>query len=424
MKILMVNPNLPYPPRSGNTIRLFNLIKGLSQTDKVDLIAIVSDNSTTQEDIASLRKYCRNVYLASRTKQSRLRQVWSIIRKISIGEPFFTKYVQSADLERLLYRITLENQYDIITIEHSVMAKYLDFLHPHHNAKTVLVMHDIASSLYERRYRSERKVLEKLKLLLTCLPLRKWEVRMARRFSRVVTMSGADRELFLSLGSGCTISVVANGVDTGTYLPFPQEDRGKNILLIGSMDYKPNVDAAHYFVRDIFPAVRKRHPDCTLTIVGKSAPEDIQRLTEEPGVNVHSDVDDVRPYYKKALVSVVPLRSGGGTRLKILEAMALGTPVVSTSIGCEGLDVANNRNILIADEPADFAQQITNLLTDLELWNRLSLNGRALVQKNYDWEQITREYRAMLEELTVSNFAHPQIMPDFLTVEAVISPRP
>jgi polysaccharide biosynthesis protein PslH len=225
---------------------------------------------------------------------------------------------------------------------------------------------------------------------------------MARRFTKVVTVSEADRELFLSLGSGCSISIVSNGVDTRTYLPFPLEGRGKNILLIGSMDYKPNVDAALYFMGDIFPAVRKRHPDCTLTIVGKTPPDDIQRLAEEPGVNVHSNVADVQPYYQKALVSVVPLRSGGGTRLKILEAMAFGTPVVSTSIGCEGLDVENNRNILIADDPVDFAGQIITLLTDLKLWNRISLNGRDLVQENYDWEQISRKYRAILLELTQS----------------------
>jgi glycosyltransferase involved in cell wall biosynthesis len=169
------------------------------------------------------------------------------------------------------------------------------------------------------------------------------------------------------------------------------------------MDYKPNIDAALYFIENIFPVVRKRHPDCTVTIVGKTPVDDIKRLAEEQGVTVHSDVDDVRPYYQKAFVSIVPLRSGGGTRLKILEAMALGTPVVSTSIGCEGLDVENNFNILIADKPNDFAQQITNLLMDSELWNRLSHNGRALVQENYDWEQISRNYRAILEELTVKN---------------------
>ena len=401
MKILIVNPNLPYPPRSGNTIRLFNIIKRLSQTDDVDLIAIVP-RSASRDDVTSLKEYCRNVYLASQSKTSRLSQVLSTIWKFLIGEPFFTKYVQSADLGHLLYRITHENRYDIIIIEHSFMARYLHSLYLRSDTKTVLVMHDIATFLYERLYRSERRIFAKLKLLLTYLPLRKWEIRMARQFTRVVTMSERDRELFLSLGSECRISIVPNGVDTNTYRPFPLDGREKVILLIGSMDYRPNVDAVLYFTKEIFPVVRKRNPDCTLTIVGKTPSDDVRRLEDEPGVTIHSDVEDVRPFYQKAFVSVVPLRSGGGTRLKILEAMALGTPVVSTSIGCEGLDVENIRNILIADTPIDFAQQICNLLTDLVLWQRISWNGRALVQERYDWERISRNYRAMLAELTVT----------------------
>ncbi len=188
-------------------------------------------------------------------------------------------------------------------------------------------------------------------------------------------------------------------MDTKTFLPFSREDRETNILFVGSMEYEPNVDAIIFVCYEIYPLIREKHSSCTLTIAGKTPPENINRLNNFQGVTVRGDVEDVRPYYQKTIISIAPLRSGGGTRLKILESMALGTPVVSTSVGCEGLDVENHYNIIIADDPADFAQGVANLLDDSELWNKLSHEGRILVEEKYDWKKISKQYCEMLEEL-------------------------
>jgi glycosyltransferase involved in cell wall biosynthesis len=398
MRILDVCPRLPVPTDSGGSIRVFSLIKGLSQTEEVDILGIEFEK-IRDNDLAQLKGHCRKIFFAPWKYKPKLLQMGAIFKRVLTGEPFETKYTDSEELRRLLYKVTSEEDYDIIIIEHSVNARFLFSLYPQHGAKTVLSTHNTGFMQYYRMYQFERKLYKKLKLLLTWLPMRSWEPKIAARFDKIVSVSESDKNLLLSRNPNLDIAVVPNGVDTRTYRPFPLESREKNILLIGSMDYKPNVDAALFFCREIFPLMKKSHPACTLTIIGKTPPVEIRRLNEEPGVEFKGDVDDVRPYYQKALVSVVPLRSGGGTRLKILEAMALGTPAVSTSIGCEGLHVENNRNILIADNPADFAQQITNLITDVELWNRISRNGRTLVEGNYDWGKISSEYRAMLEEL-------------------------
>jgi glycosyltransferase involved in cell wall biosynthesis len=295
--------------------------------------------------------------------------------------------------------VTSEEDYDIIIIEHSVNAGLLSSLHPQHGGKTVLSMHNIGFMQYYRMYQYESRLFRKLKLLLSWIPMRGWEPKIAARFDKTVSVSESDKNLLLSRNPNLDIAVVPNGVDTRIYCPFPLKGREKNIIIVGTMDYEPNVDGVLHFYDEIFPLIKKHQPHCTLTIVGKKPPSNIRRLSDEPGVTVQGDVDDVRPYYQKALVSVVPLRSGGGTRLKILEAMALGTPVVSTSVGCEGLDVENGRNILIADEPPDFAQRVTDLMTDKTLWDRIAREGRALVEESYDWGKISHHYRNMLKEL-------------------------
>jgi glycosyltransferase involved in cell wall biosynthesis len=165
------------------------------------------------------------------------------------------------------------------------------------------------------------------------------------------------------------------------------------------MDYEPNVEAATYLVKEIFPLIRRLRPNCSLSIMGKEPPLEVCRFSEIPGVTVAGDVPDVKPYYRRTSVAVVPIKSGGGTRLKILESMALGTPVVATPIGCEGLEVEDGRHILVADKPEVFAAQVDRLLTQPVLWERLAREGRRLVEECYNWRHITELYRHSLERL-------------------------
>jgi glycosyltransferase involved in cell wall biosynthesis len=226
-----------------------------------------------------------------------------------------------------------------------------------------------------------------------------WEPKMALLCDKSIVVSDIDKILLKSLEPMLDISVVPNGVDTKGYLPYPLDERGENILIVGSMDYEPNADAVKYFCNQIFPYIKEKIPECTLTIVGKNPPVEILRLDADPRIMVKANVEDVRPYYKEALISAVPLRSGGGTRLKILESMALGTPVVSTSIGCEGLEVKNGCHILIADEAEDFANKICNLMTSSMLWHDISRRARELVEEKYDWAGITKGLESIYEEL-------------------------
>jgi len=363
MRILFICSSLPYPPNGGGEIRILNLIKRLGQRHTIEVIAI-DHGSVRSDHVDQLKKYCSDVYIASSDKRPKLLRWITVAARLLKGEPFHTKYVVSSELEILINRVTGDRVYDVIHFENSNMARNLKFLHAHQEARTILSMQNVTSIQFYRMFAAEKMLRKKIKYFLTWFPMLRWEPMIANRFDKVLTVSEVDKIILQTLKPGLDISVVPNGIDTTVCHPsITAELREKNILIVGAMDYEPNVDAVVYFYREIFPVIRKKMPECTLTIVGRNIPLDIQRLRSDRQVIVEADVKELAPYYERALVSAVALRSGGGARLKILESMAFGTPVVSTSIGCEGLEVKDGQDILVADNPTDFANSLLEIMS-------------------------------------------------------------
>ena len=398
MKILIVSPIFPYPPYSGAAIRIFNLINNLSTRNEVQLISI-ADHQVNEDGIKELKKYCTKVYFVALRKHLKILQLPKVIERFLRGQPFMLKYAESKDLERVLYEVTMKEHFDIIQFEHSYMAKNVQYLNRSIKAKKVLSFHNIASAQYYRIFKNEINILNKIKYLLEWIPMFRWEPKMASLFDKSIVVSEMDMFLLKFLNPCLEISVVPNGVDSKIFTPSVMNDRENNILIVGSLDYASNADAVTFFYYKIFPIVREKIPESKFIVVGRNPPKDIQLLSRDSHVIVRGNVEDVRPYYKKAKVSVVPLRSGGGTRLKIIESMAMGVPVISTSIGCEGLAVYNNFNILMSDEPKAFAYKVIDLLSSPELWDRLSNEGRRLVEKTYDWKQIAFSLQNVYQDL-------------------------
>ena len=388
MKILIVSPSFPYPPDKGASIRIYNLLKYLSCNNEVQLVSI-QDRLIKDDDIGHLKKYCKKVYTVARKKYPRILQFPRVVERFLRCQPFMIKYAESKEMEYLLPQITTREKFDIVQFEHSYMARNIEFLDKYCNAKTILSLHNIASTQYYRVFNTEKNLYRKMKCVFEWVPMLSWEPSMATRFNKCVVVSETDRVLLRFLNPTLDVSVVPNGVDTKVFRPYPLNIREKNILIVGSLDYGPNADAVKYFYGQIFPIVRETIPEAKLTIVGKDPGCDIEKLGDDPAVAVHGNVADVRPFYEKAMISAVAVQSGGGTRLKIVESMALGTPVVSTAVGCEGFNVQDRLNILIANRPRDFADKIIQLFLSPDVWNKLSVEGRLLVEKQYDWEQIS-----------------------------------
>jgi glycosyltransferase involved in cell wall biosynthesis len=194
------------------------------------------------------------------------------------------------------------------------------------------------------------------------------------------------------------IIVIPNGVDLSYFRVLPAPQERSHLVFTGSMDWRPNQDALRYFIRDVLPLIRHAQPDVECTFVGRRPPKDIQRLGEIARVTVTGTVDDVRPYVERAAVCVVPLRIGGGSRLKILEAFAMGRPVVSTRIGAEGLDVVQGKHLLLADDPRQFAESVIDLLKNEQQSRLLGHESRKLVERQYGWDSLATRFGDFIRE--------------------------
>jgi glycosyltransferase involved in cell wall biosynthesis len=292
--------------------------------------------------------------------------------------------------------------FDIVHVEQSHMAPYIEFMAAaNNNAAYLITLYDVGAKQYERILRVQSRLQSRLLTRLDGFFLRRWEpTYVARHFRGCVVVSPVDRDLLRRANPTLDPVVIPNGVDTARYELLPECPGSKEILLIGKMNYTPNVDGALFFHREVFPLVQERVPQAHLLIVGTSPAPEILALAADPAVEVTGQVEDIVPYYRRACLSAVCLRAGGGTRLKILESMALGRPVVTTTIGCEGLDVVEGEHLLIADRPKQFAEKTVRLLTDQRLRQDLSTRARKLVETHYDWneiaERLMRVYGDML----------------------------
>jgi len=397
MRILIITCWIPYPPIAGFRLRVYNLLQRITREHEVWLATFVR----TPEDLDSilhLQELCQGVESAPHPLLGALARPVDLFRYALTGKPVELRLCHSEELVRKIQRLVSKLDFDIVQIEDSHMALYLEALLPEIRRKTILTFHDVVFNKYNTIYRLEPKLTRKLRLWLYSRSMRRWEPRYAERFGRCLTVSESDRRLLLAANPRLQVDVVPNGVDTQMNQPLPYEDTTQALVFVGDMEYRPNIDAVVYFCQEVLPRIRRVIADVEMWIVGINPWPEVGRLDGD-GVHVTGWVDDVRPYYGRSTVCVVPLRAGGGTRLKILEAMALGRPVVSTSIGCEGLDVIDGEHLLIADSPEQFAEKTVRLLTDEGLREHITTKARQLVMSRYDWDVIARRLMQVYAEM-------------------------
>jgi glycosyltransferase involved in cell wall biosynthesis len=264
----------------------------------------------------------------------------------------------------------------------------------------VLFQHNVETMIWQRRARNATNPLERAFLNLEARRMQQFESRMCRAAACVVAVSANDASLMRERFGATRIADVPTGVNVDYFAPPSEESAPENdLVFVGSMDWAPNIDGLLYFVREVLPLIRRQRPSCRLVIAGRDPAPEIRRLAgEDPFIQVTGTVDDVRPFLWKSAVSIVPLRIGGGTRLKIYEAMAARVPVVSTSIGAEGLVAEHPHQIRLADNPSDFAAQCLELLESSALRRTIAASARQLVEENFSWQEVTRKFEDILAE--------------------------
>lgn len=397
MRILIITDYLPYPPITGDLIRTYNLIRRVARRHRVWLTGFLPA-SDGAERVSHLQAFCQGVEAVSLPRRHKLARLPGLLQYILAGIPFDFEFLHSQGLSDRIRRLASTVDFDIVQIEQSRMAPYLEVLPPDTHSKSILIFHNIAAYQYDRISHVELKPARRVRAWLHSRMLYRWEPRYAERFDRCITVSEVDRDLLMKANPRLRVDVVPNGVDTQIYQLLPLENTQLALLLIGNMSYAPCADGALWFCDQVLPHIRRVLGEVEVWIVGISPPPEVVRLGGD-GVHVTGRVEDVIPYYRRSAISVVPLRAGGGTRLKILEAMALGRPVVSTSIGCEGLDVVDGRHLLIADAPEHFAERMVRLLKDKALYQRLVTEARWLVETKYDWDVIAEQLLSIYPEI-------------------------
>jgi sugar transferase (PEP-CTERM/EpsH1 system associated) len=396
MKILFLTPQLPYPPEKGTALRNWGLISGLSAQHEIAVLSFL-DPGQSGQIAARLRETCRieTVEPPPRTVTDRL---WGML---TTRQPDMAlRLASDAYGERLANWLARES-FDVVQIEGIELAPYLDVIDEvwpnseqagrplivfdDHNCEYVLQRRTFLTDLYAPpRWPAAAYSFVQWRRLC------RYEGRVCRRADRVLAVSEADARALTRLVPGLDVIVIPNGIDTGAYTPEPAESpsQSHSLVFTGTMDFRPNVDAVLWFVKEVSPLIREEVPDVHFFVVGQRPHRRLEPLREDHYVTVTGWVEDVRPYIADAAVYVAPLRMGGGTRLKLLEAMAMSKPVVATTVGAEGYPVADGRELVLANTPDEFAQAVVALLRSPVRREELGQNARAFVERQYDWHVI------------------------------------
>ena len=416
MKILFLTSQLPYPPDKGATIRTFALVKGLSQRrHQVHLLSFINSD----EDLVwlpQMRPYFASMAAVRSPSRSKLARLCTLF--LSPLPDMVWRLPSQEFSERLSETIAAES-FDIVQVESMEMARYAMEVVEQRPAgvKKPIVVFDNLNAEYVLQRRAfevdRRRIKTWPKAIYSWLQwrrLQRYERTVCRAVDTVLTVSETDAAALAYLDKTIDLHVVPNGVDCSffsaeaqpaAYPPQTQIKHLASVIFTATMQFRPNIDAVLWFCQDILPLVKKDAFHVHFYIVGNAPPAEVRTLAS-PAVTVTGYVSDIRPYIANSMVYVVPMRIGSGTRLKILEAMAMHIPVVSTTVGAEGIDVTPGQNILIGDTPADFAHHVVNLLGNAAERTRLADNARRLVEDQYDWTTIVPNLEKAYSQAMIS----------------------
>ena len=389
MNVLFLSTRSPYPLVSGHCLRTYYTLKGAAERHNVIFVTFIQkEEELKKENIDHLKEFCHAVYpFKIPAYSSPLKLLASLLINLFSPLPYVAQKYDVPTFRRKIRKIILKEKIDLVHVDMLPLSQYINEFE---EIPKLLVDHNVESIRLFRWFKEEKNFLKKVYLGLQWLKLKRYEAKTVGKFDACILVSEYDKKLMKRMNPQAKLFVVPNGTDTEYFKPRDLQEIPNSIVWFGHMDVHTNRDAVLYFWREILPIILKKFPDAKIMFVGSDPPKSIvKRSMVDKRIKVTGAVEDIRPYVQQAAVVIVPIRIGGGTRLKILDAMAMGKVIVSTSIGCEGIDVTDGKNILIADSPNDFASKVVTLLKNDKFRIKLKENARKLAKK-YDWRNIQK----------------------------------
>lgn len=399
MRVVIVNESLPYPADAGNRIRTLNLMLRLATRHEITYVCRGDEDEVrTVAATQFLQDHHVNVVIADGAPQRKggMRFCARLAANLLSSMPYAAASHNSAAVREVVRTLVSGNLVDLVQFE---WLAYADAVPLDAGCRTLVMAHNIESLIWQRYCENERNAIRRMYLLQQWRKFRIYEGALLRRADGVVCVSQDDARLAGKLFGAHRTWVVENGIDRPFFGQANGHRQEEVVLFVGSLDWRPNQDAVRLLLSGIFPAVRQQRPTARLWLVGRRPDDWLRRAVEQsPGVELFADVPDVRPYLASATVMAVPLRVGGGSRLKILEAMASGLPVVTTAIGCEGLTVRSGQDLLVRELP-QFADGLLWAMAHPGPMQQMGQTARELALRNHDWDVLTDRLEAVWETL-------------------------
>ena len=387
MKLLVLSTWCPFPPDNGSKIRAYYLLRALAEAYRTTLISFCPSLDAQQGTLQNVEFH---PVLASAFRYVQLPRIVKYVSPVPLV------FWRIKEMETALVQLQNEREWDAIVAVQAPAARYaLRFC----GVPRILDVDTALSYQLRERYYEQRTRTGRWRAWLSWFKAYRYERALFQRFHICTVVSPLEvTNVQAMAGASTRVVVLPNGVDCAHHLPGLAEAQPHTLVYNGALTYSANYDAMQYLLAEIYPLIKYEVPDVALTITGSTKGVDMSGLRKDASVHFTGYVEDVRIPVAQSAVCIVPLRQGSGTRLKILEAMALGTPVVATCKGAEGLDIADGEHLLLGDTPAAFAGAVLRVLSDAALRERLRRNARALVEQQYDWDVIGAQSVALLEE--------------------------
>lgn len=393
MNILFLSRWFPYPPSNGSKLRIYNILRGLAQHHSVTLISF-ADQPDLNPHPPELQEICKDVkvipWKAFDPKSSQAGLGFFSSTPRSVVDTF------SVEMKQAIQDALSTGGYDLVIASQFDMAVYSQYFN-----QLPAIFEEIEVGVIHGRYQQAETFWHRLRNGLTWTKHRRYLARQLKNFQAATVVSQQERAIVSKeVKNGHLLEVIPNCVDLKSYETVEETPQPNTLIFTGAFTYFPNYEAMTWFAGEVYPLVKTEIPDISLTITGN---HDNRPLPTGSNITLTGFVDDIRPLIARSWISIVPLHVGGGTRLKILEAMALRTPVIATSKGAEGLEAEHGKHLLIADSPRAFANSIIRLHQDHELRQHLTSNAYRMVQKNYEWSTSIPKFLNLIKQVTYPN---------------------